>query len=493
MLAATSRRSLAATSARACLGPLRRWFTPGLPRHTPADHGARGRPKRWRHVLDAGGSGLDSFRCAVTAAFRLLDKDGNGELSRIEMIRGLAKYELVQELLQLPPTVSAIEFEEMYEAMGTDERGCVTEAAWTEFFMPTLDEDRFPPPKPYDPRTSRIRAFLIDLDGTIYSHGALIPGARTFYKWLRASGMPYVFLSNTGAKGPEGTQARLATEPFKIDTEPVPLSNIWTAADAQADYMVRSLPPRSKLLVVSGGGSFWRTMLDRRDAELVSTWQIEEQLTDAQAMEWAVEAERCRAAAQAGAPAERVAVAFFLDGDVRSGSQESGWNYGLIKQCAFLLGHGADLIYTADDPFNPSSDKQYGRMVFPLPGPGMFASMLRPVLPLGNHDQFLCCGKGGNVGRQFMMEHAIEMLRAQGHDGDRDTIMMVGDRFGTDVRGAVHVGIKSCLVESGCERAKDRVHYPTERATFVAPSVDYIHLLDRERGAVEYEREPGRP
>ena len=103
--------------------------------------------------------------------------------------------------------------------------------------------------------------------------------------------------------------------------------------------------------------------------------------------------------------------------------------------------------------------------------------MLRPVVPLESQDRILCCGKGGNVGASFMMEQAIEMLKQQGHSGERDTIMTVGDRFGTDVRGAAHAGLKSCLVESGCEQIRQQDFYPTDRATYWAPSVDYIHPL----------------
>jgi len=38
--------------------------------------------------------------------------------------------------------------------------------------------------------------------------------------------------------------------------------------------------------------------------------------------------------------------------------------------------------------------------------------------------------------------------------------MMVGDRFDTDVRGGVSVGILTCLVESGCHQYKLQPFYP---------------------------------
>ena len=56
-------------------------------------------------------------------------------------------------------------------------------------------------PARYDADASEVEAFLIDLDGTIYSPRSLLPGAQAFYDMLRATGKPFVFLSNTGAKG----------------------------------------------------------------------------------------------------------------------------------------------------------------------------------------------------------------------------------------------------------------------------------------------------
>ena len=48
-----------------------------------------------------------------------------------------------------------------------------------------------------------------------------------------------------------------------------------------------------------------------------------------------------------------------------------------------MLSHGAELIVTAEDAFNPSIDPDYPRTVFPLPGPGMFASMFRKLMYRG--------------------------------------------------------------------------------------------------------------
>ena len=46
--------------------------------------------------------------------------------------------------------------------------------------------------RPFEPATSDCDGFLIDLDGTMYQPGGLLPGAREFYRWLVDSGKPYV-------------------------------------------------------------------------------------------------------------------------------------------------------------------------------------------------------------------------------------------------------------------------------------------------------------
>jgi hypothetical protein len=54
----------------------------------------------------------------------------------------------------------------------------------------------------------RVSAVLIDLDGTMYNPLGAIQGADEFYAYLVRRKIPYVFLSNTGAKDNQGTQVR---------------------------------------------------------------------------------------------------------------------------------------------------------------------------------------------------------------------------------------------------------------------------------------------
>ena len=47
-----------------------------------------------------------------------------------------------------------------------------------------------------------------------------------------------------------------------------------------------------------------------------------------------------------------------------------------------MLSHGAHLVLTAEDAFNPSADPLYPTNIWPLPGPGMFGALFRKVRAL---------------------------------------------------------------------------------------------------------------
>lgn len=227
----------------------------------------------------------------------------------------------------------------------------------------------------YNPETSPVTAFLIDLDGTMYDPAGLLPGAASFYRWLVESGTPHVFLSNTGAKNATAVQKKFSTPPYVLSStrEHVPLKNIMTAGEAQVDYMLDVIPPGAKILVISGGDGAWRRDLDNRggDAgkELAASWEIRTHLGDAEAKAWATISARSRGISSS----KPVWVVFFTDGDIR-GQQDAvtgdsgfgDWGFEVIKISSFLLNHGAQFVYTADDAFNPCVDPEYPGLVFPL-------------------------------------------------------------------------------------------------------------------------------
>ena len=348
---------------------------------------------------------------------------------------------------------------------------------WSQLSLESVDSSSA---RRYDPQTSKISGFLIDLDGTLYEPGGLLPGAKDFYAWLRRTNTPFVLLSNTGAKNSLAVQQKLSSPPYAIDDEvAVPLDHIHTASEAQADLLLDRVPEGARLLVVSGGGGVWREDLRTRRGEagaaLVATWEVRTTITEAEAKRWASHARDHK---------EGVWVAFFNDGglggieDPSTGEVGfSDWSFEVIKRAGLLLAHGAQFVYTADDAFNPSTDPEHPGMVFPLPGPGMFAEMMKKLMYPRGRNSAWCAGKGGNVGAKYMMRNAIAMLRAQGHSGELDEIMMVGDRFDTDVRGGLSVGIQTCLVLTGCHSMGYEMFYRADPTSFFANSVGELPPL----------------
>ena len=290
------------------------------------------------------------------------------------------------------------------------------------------------------PLLETISAVLIDLDGTMYSPHGPISGADEFYAFLVRRKIPYVFLSNTGAKGSQGTQTKLAKMGFMLQQRPVPLENIYTAAQAQVAYMVKAVPRGARVFVIAGGASspggiedsFWMQLLREQAFELSSSWDVRTYLSEGEAKEWAAAAAAdCTLANDDGRlssdEAHRcgVFVVLFSDGSISSctdpNTGEAGfadWSFDVIKKASYMLSHGAELIVTAEDAFNPSLDPDYPQSVFPLPGPGMFASMFRKLMYPRGEGKLRVCGKGGAEGDEFMIGHALQMLRQQGHNGD---------------------------------------------------------------------------
>ena len=324
-------------------------------------------------------------------------------------------------------------------------------------------------PARYDADASEVEAFLIDLDGTIYSPRSLLPGAQAFYDMLRATGKPFVFLSNTGAKGSAGVQTKFRGADHKLEGPMLSLRNVYTAAEAQMEYLRNTVPSRAKVFVVSGG-SFWTNMLRMKDPLLYDSWDLRTALSTAEAKEWAVQARR-----KPGS----VFVVFFIDGAIAETADPStgetgvsDWSYETIQKATYMCQAGAEFVYTADDAFNATVDPAYTDTTFPAPGPGMFAAMMRTAMFPQHSSRVACCGKGGNVGQAYMMEHAIKMLELQATSPlDRAKIMIIGDRFDTDIKAGKSVGIKTCLVESGCHSASEQRHFPDALADFFAPNI----------------------
>lgn len=93
---------------------------------------------------------------------------------------------------------------------------------------------------------SRIRGFLVDLDGTIYLSDHLLPGAAEFLAYTRQVGIPVLFLSNNSSKNRDIYAKKIVG--LGLDVKP---ENILTSGEATALYL-RTLVPAGTRIALFG-------------------------------------------------------------------------------------------------------------------------------------------------------------------------------------------------------------------------------------------------
>lgn len=92
------------------------------------------------------------------------------------------------------------------------------------------------------------KAFLIDLDGTLYKGNDVIPGAREFIDYLNAQEIPHLYVTNNSTKSPEDVVQKLTQ--MNIEAKP---QEVVTSAMATADY-IASGHPQASVYMVGGTG-----------------------------------------------------------------------------------------------------------------------------------------------------------------------------------------------------------------------------------------------
>jgi HAD superfamily hydrolase (TIGR01450 family) len=93
-------------------------------------------------------------------------------------------------------------------------------------------------------RLRACKAFILDMDGTIYVDERLLPGARELLALLDERGHRVVFVTNNSSRRGQAYRDRLA----RLGVE-VAADRILTSGDATIDYLLRQTPHRSCYLV----------------------------------------------------------------------------------------------------------------------------------------------------------------------------------------------------------------------------------------------------
>lgn len=90
----------------------------------------------------------------------------------------------------------------------------------------------------------KTRYFIIDMDGTFYLDGNIIPGADEFIYSLIESGRDYRFFTNNSSNNVEVCCAKLAKMGFPVDSDRVIISS-----HVAADYINRTYPGKTVFLL----------------------------------------------------------------------------------------------------------------------------------------------------------------------------------------------------------------------------------------------------
>jgi len=89
-----------------------------------------------------------------------------------------------------------------------------------------------------------VRALLLDLDGTVYQSGRLVPGAAEALEALSARGIAHCFVTNTSSRPRSALVRELAEMGLAVDAE-----RVFTAPRSARDHLLRRGLSRCHLMV----------------------------------------------------------------------------------------------------------------------------------------------------------------------------------------------------------------------------------------------------
>lgn len=118
---------------------------------------------------------------------------------------------------------------------------------------------------------SRVRGWVIDMDGVLYHDTEPVPGASELLAAFTEENTPFTLLTNNSSLSPSQYTAKLAAMGVVVPEE-----RILTSALATADYLERTAPAGSPVYAIGGDGLFeaiagsgMRVTTDYREARYV--------------------------------------------------------------------------------------------------------------------------------------------------------------------------------------------------------------------------------
>ncbi len=230
-----------------------------------------------------------------------------------------------------------------------------------------------------------VKGILCDLDGTLYFKGEAIPGAVKAIQNLMKAGIKILFLTNTDSKTPESVLLNLHDLGFSM----IRKEDVFTPIIAIKEFLLNS-PEKKSYFIVS--------------KEVMEDFQQFQQITEA-----------------SDEIPDYVILGDFSD-DWRVERLNRGFQY--VKKGSELLGTQGNLFFI-DRNGNSRLDT------------GSFVYMVGKASKTTSTKIF------GKPSKSFF-DQALNLINLKSHQ-----VVVVGDDFDTDIRGAFDAGIKSILVRTG--------------------------------------------
>ena len=268
-------------------------------------------------------------------------------------------------------------------------------------------------------------SWCIDIDGTLIAYDKPIEGATEFLEFLDCSKTPYIILTNTGERTAEDVSVRLhEVLQYKVNPE-----RIFTALENMTEELLKLKD--YKILVVQRNYNKHFTHIDMQ-----STPEEDESMT---------------------------CIAVFSDGEITN-------YYSVLTLVANYIKRGAMLYVSSHDT---TLVRYVNDQKHIIPGPGVFISALQCMVPNMKVKTF---GKGSKSTNQIIT--VLNKLRDQGFTGTTRDIIMLGDRFDTDMEFGILHDTRTLLVESGCDTGENG-HYLQNKIDMIASSIkDIPHSMD---------------
>lgn len=239
----------------------------------------------------------------------------------------------------------------------------------------------------------RIRGVLFDMDGVVYVGSRLLPGVQQIFDYLERTGRKWLCVTNNASRTPAQFVEKLESMGVRARPE-----QILGSAEASAGWLAEQIEengwPRGKVIIVGQDGL--KAALNEFRFEMTSE------------------------------PAEATYVIAGINFDL---------TYEELARAALAIRNGARFIGTNSDPSYPSERGL-------LPGAGSILALLATATGV----QPTVIGKP-NPG---MYDQAIRRLGAAPEE-----VMMVGDRYDTDISGALKMGLITTGVLTGVSSRHD--------------------------------------